>query len=73
MPDELAVQMPILKEMLDAMGIYRMELQGFEADDLIGTVAKSCSDQGGVETFVVTGDQDALQLVSEKNNGSNKG
>ncbi len=65
MPDELAVQMPILKEMLDAMGIYRMELQGFEADDLIGTVAKSCSDQG-VETFVVTGDQDALQLVSEK-------
>ncbi len=65
MPDELAVQMPILKEMLDAMGIYRMELQGFEADDLIGTIAKSCSDQG-VETFVVTGDQDALQLVSEK-------
>lgn len=65
MPDELAVQMPILKEMLDAMGIYRMELQGFEADDLIGTVARSCSEQG-VETFVVTGDQDALQLVSEK-------
>ncbi|WP_430886179.1 DNA polymerase I [Fusibacter sp. JL216-2] len=65
MPDELAVQMPILKEMLDAMGIYRMELQGFEADDLIGTVAHTCSGQG-VETFVVTGDQDALQLVSEK-------
>ncbi len=65
MPDDLAAQMPILKEMLDAMGIYRMELQGFEADDLIGTIAKSCSDQG-VDTFVVTGDQDALQLVSEK-------
>jgi len=65
MPEELAVQMPILKEMLDAMGIYRMELQGFEADDLIGTVANRTSSQG-VETFVVTGDQDALQLVSEK-------
>jgi len=65
MPEELAVQMPILKEMLDAMGIYRMELQGFEADDLIGTVAHTCSSQG-VETFVVTGDQDALQLASEK-------
>jgi len=65
MPDELAVQMPILKDMLDAMGIYRMELQGFEADDLIGTVANSCSSQG-VETYVVTGDQDALQLATEK-------
>lgn len=65
MPEELAVQMPILKDMLDAMGIYRMELQGFEADDLIGTVANTCSSQG-VDTFVVTGDQDALQLVSEK-------
>ncbi len=65
MPEELAVQMPILKEMLDSMGIYRMELQGFEADDLIGTVAHTCSTQG-VENFVVTGDQDALQLVTEK-------
>lgn len=64
MPDELRVQMPILKEMLDLLKIHRMELQGYEADDLIGTVAKTCS-RNDVEVIVITGDKDALQLVDK--------
>jgi DNA polymerase-1 len=64
MPDELRVQMPILKEMLDLLKIHRMELQGYEADDLIGTVAKTCS-RNDVEVIVITGDKDALQLVDD--------
>lgn len=64
MPDELRVQMPILKDMLDLLKIHRMELQGYEADDLIGTVAKTCS-KNDVEVIVITGDKDALQLVDE--------
>ncbi|MBN2899597.1 MAG: DNA polymerase I [Clostridia bacterium] len=64
MPDDLAVQMPILKEMLDLLQIHRMELQGYEADDLIGTVAKNCS-ANGIEVVIITGDKDALQLVDD--------
>ncbi len=64
MPDELRVQMPILKEMLDLLKVHRMELQGYEADDLIGTVAKTCS-RNDVEVIVITGDKDALQLVDD--------
>ena len=63
MPDELAMQMPIVKEILDAMNIMRLELQGYEADDLIGTVAKACMDQS-IAPHVITGDKDALQLVA---------
>lgn len=65
MPDELAQQMPILKEILDAMNIHRTELSGFEADDLIGTISKRFG-QNGHEVLVVTGDKDALQLVDEQ-------
>jgi len=64
MPDELAVQMPILKEVLDAMNIPRVELAGWEADDLLGTLAKKCEGVGW-ECVIVTGDKDALQLVTE--------
>lgn len=64
MPDELAVQMPILKEILDAMGIHRTELSGFEADDLIGTIAKRFGNNGH-EVLILTGDKDALQLVDD--------
>lgn len=63
MPEELAMQMPIAKELLDVLGITRVELQGFEADDLIGTIAKRCQDEG-FDVHVVTGDKDALQLVA---------
>ena len=64
MPDELAVQMPILKETLDAMNIRRYELEGWEADDLLGTIAKKCA-SAGWECVVCTGDRDSLQLVSD--------
>lgn len=65
MPDELAVQMPILKEVLDAMGICRYELEGYEADDILGTAAAICERENWNCT-VVTGDKDSLQLISEK-------
>ncbi|MCI2106650.1 MAG: DNA polymerase I [Intestinimonas sp.] len=64
MPDELAVQMPILKEVLAAMNIPRYELEGWEADDLIGTIAAKDS-ASGWDTVIVTGDRDSLQLVAE--------
>lgn len=65
MPSELAEQMPILKEVLDAFKIHRVELEGFEADDLIGTIAKFCENEN-VYPYIITGDRDALQLVSDK-------
>ncbi|QUH21147.1 DNA polymerase I [Alkaliphilus sp. B6464] len=64
MPPELAEQMEPLKEVLDAFNIYRIELEGFEADDLIGTLAKHCEEKG-FESLIVTGDRDALQLTSD--------
>ena len=63
MPEELAVQMPILKEVLDDMGIRRYELEGYEADDILGTAASIC-EKDGWECVIVTGDKDSLQLVS---------
>lgn len=64
MPEELAVQMPVLKQVLDAMGIMRLELEGFEADDLLGTVGKIC-ETAGWDCRIVTGDKDSFQLISE--------
>lgn len=58
MPQELASQMELLKDLLSAMGIKLFELAGYEADDIIGTLAKS-----DVFTYVLTGDRDSLQLV----------
>ncbi len=62
MPEELAVQMPVLKEVLDAMNIRRYELEGWEADDLLGTMARVNGERDG-ETVIVTGDKDSLQLI----------
>ncbi len=64
MPEELAVQMPVLKQVLDAMNIKRYELEGWEADDLIGTIAARDT-AAGWETVIVTGDKDSLQLVTD--------
>ena len=64
MPDELAAQMPILKEVLEAMNIPRYELDGWEADDLIGTIAARDT-AAGWDTVVVTGDKDSLQLITD--------
>ena len=64
MPDELAAQLPILKDVLSAMNIPRYELDGWEADDLIGTIAARDTAEGW-ETVVVTGDKDSLQLITD--------
>jgi len=64
MPEELAAQMPLLKELLDAMGIRRYELEGYEADDILGTAAAVC-EKDGWDCVIVTGDKDSLQLISE--------
>lgn len=64
MPEELAQQMPIMKDVLRAMNIPIYECQGWEADDVIGTVGRICSNNGW-ECVVVTGDRDSLQLIDE--------
>ena len=64
MPEELAQQMPIMKDVLRAMNIPIYECQGWEADDVIGTVGKICSNNEW-ECVVVTGDRDSLQLIDE--------
>lgn len=63
MPDELAAQLPVMKEVLDALGIIRCEKGGYEADDLIGTISRKAEEQGD-DCLIVTGDRDSLQLVS---------
>ncbi len=65
MPEELAVQLPLIRQVLDALNIPRLELEGYEADDLIGTIARICEEKGW-ETAIATGDKDSLQLVTEK-------
>ena len=62
MPEELAMQMPYLKDILAAMGIARLSCEGFEADDILGTLAKACQAQGH-DCVVMTGDRDSLQLI----------
>lgn len=65
MPDGLRVQMPIAKDILRAMGINILELEGYEADDIIGTVSRLC-EENDVECLIATGDKDDLQLASQK-------
>ena len=64
MPEELAMQMPVMKDVLRAMNIPIYECQGWEADDVIGTVGRICSNNEW-ECVVVTGDRDSLQLIDE--------
>lgn len=64
MPDELAVQMPILKEILEKMGIEHIEAPGFEADDILGSISAKC-DAEGIPCILVTGDKDSLQLITD--------
>ncbi|WP_026174264.1 DNA polymerase I [Effusibacillus pohliae] len=63
-PNELSEQFPIVRDVLDAFGIIHLELEGYEADDIIGTLSRQ-AEQEGYETLVVSGDKDLLQLVSE--------
>lgn len=64
MPEELVPQIPLMKEVLSAMNIRILEQEGFEADDIIGTVSRECEEQG-FECDILTGDKDDLQLASE--------
>ena len=64
MPAELAMQMPVLKEILSAMNITMLEKEGYEADDIIGTVSALCKKEE-VECFILTGDKDDLQLATD--------
>ncbi len=64
MPEELAQQMPVMKDILRAMNIPIYECQGWEADDIIGTVGRICSNNAW-ECIIVTGDRDSLQLIDE--------
>ena len=64
MPDDLTVQVSRIQELVEAMGIPVLTLEGYEADDLLGTLSALASAQG-VETIIVTGDSDTLQLVSD--------
>ncbi|MDI7246636.1 MAG: DNA polymerase I [Bacillota bacterium] len=63
MPDELASQMPLIKELVEAFRVPVLEIDGYEADDVIGTVTKK-AEEAGYESVIVTGDRDTLQLVS---------
>ncbi len=64
MPPELAMQFPVLKEILEAMHIAVLEIDGYEADDILGTVSREAEEQG-LHTFIITGDRDAFQLASD--------
>lgn len=64
MPEELRMQVPRMKEMLQAMGVRIVEQAGYEADDLLGTIAKNAEHQG-MEAVIVSGDRDLLQLASK--------
>lgn len=62
MPEELREQMPVLKEILQSLGIKTLEAEGWEADDILGTFARACRENGD-ECYIATGDRDSLQLA----------
>ena len=64
MPDELAVQLPYAKECMEYMGCKVLSLEGYEADDILGTLS-AMAEKDGVEAYVLTGDRDSLQLISD--------
>ena len=65
MPDELAAQMPVLKELLAALGYREVTAEGWEADDILGTLAAACAARQD-DCFLATGDRDSLQLVGDR-------
>lgn len=67
MPDELRVQMPVIKEVIKAMNVPILELEGYEADDILGTVAK-VNTENNIFTYILTGDKDSLQLIAPSTN-----
>ncbi len=65
MPDELAMQLPYVKELLRALGVKVIECEGYEADDILGTLAHAC-DVSGNECIIATGDRDSFQLITDR-------
>ena len=65
MPPELAMQLPVMKQVLSAMSVPCYELVGYEADDLIGTISRKCQ-AAGWDCVIVTGDKDSLQLITDR-------
>ena len=65
-PDELKQQMPVAREVLNAMGIKYFELEPYEADDIIGTFAKKCEEDDDYEALIISSDKDLLQLISHE-------
>ena len=65
MPDDLAAQIPVAEELLEALGFQPTALPGYEADDLLGTLAR-CGERKGMRVYILTGDRDTFQLVSEQ-------
>src|SRR5581483_7197934 len=65
MPDDLAVQWPLIKRGVSALNIPVLELRGYEADDVIGTIAKLVATQEGRHVTILTGDQDTFQLIDD--------
>ena len=65
-PDELKQQMPVAREVLNAMGIKYFELEPYEADDIIGTFAKKCEEDDNYEALIISSDKDLLQLISHE-------
>ena len=65
MPDELICQLPLIKQLTEAMGLRTLEIEGVEADDAIGTVAKQASKKG-IQTFIYSADKDFIQLMDER-------
>ncbi len=67
MPEELAGQLPVLKNILDSLGYVMVTKEGYEADDILGTLAKACTESGN-QCYIATGDRDSLQLVNDNVN-----
>lgn len=65
MPEELRQQMPVIKELLKALGVTILEKEGYEADDIIGTLSRACADRGE-PCVIMTGDRDSFQLINDR-------
>ena len=65
MPEELRMQMPVIKELLAALGVAIVEKEGYEADDIIGTLSRAAAEQG-LECVIMTGDRDSFQLINDR-------
>jgi DNA polymerase-1 len=65
-PDDLYAQIPLTRELVEALNLPWIELQGYEADDIIGTLAKKAEARGDLDIVIATGDKDQLQLVDQQ-------